>query len=76
MRTWKHMLHARVSNGNISYIEVFMSKTLFDNLERTFQKLELEVDESLSKIRDTDVPLISSDPAAIDRVNNTNHLEF
>jgi hypothetical protein len=46
------------------------SKTLLDDLERAFQKLELEVDESLSKIRDTDVLVVSNDPAAIDRVNS------
>jgi hypothetical protein len=46
------------------------SKTLLDDLERAFQKLELEVDESLSKIRDTDVLVVSNDPAAIDRLNS------
>jgi hypothetical protein len=46
------------------------SKTLLDDLERAFQKLELEVDESLSKIQDTDVLVVSNDSAGIDRVNS------
>jgi hypothetical protein len=42
------------------------SKTLLDDLERAFQKLELEVDESLSKIRDTDFLVVSNDSASIE----------
>jgi hypothetical protein len=34
------------------------SKTLLDDLEKAFEKLELEADESLSKIRDVDVPIL------------------
>jgi hypothetical protein len=46
------------------------SKTLLDNLEKAFEKLELEADESLSKIRDVDVPVVSNGPAASDGVNS------
>jgi hypothetical protein len=47
------------------------SKTLLDDLEKVFEKLELEADESLSKIRDVDVPVVSNGPAATDGVNST-----
>jgi hypothetical protein len=47
------------------------SKTLLDDLEKAFEKLELEEDESLSKIRDVNVPVVSNGPAATDGVNST-----
>lgn len=50
---------------------MFRVKTLLGNFEKAFQKLELEVDESLSKIRHIDVLVVTNDPAAINRVNST-----
>jgi hypothetical protein len=32
--------------------------------------LELEIDEFLSKIRDIDIPVVTNDPATINRVNS------
>jgi signal recognition particle subunit SEC65 len=47
-----------------------VSKPLLDNLEKALQKLNLETDESLSNMRENDVPLVSNEPP-IDMANST-----
>jgi hypothetical protein len=47
------------------------SKQLLDDLEKALRKLELEADDSLSKIRENDAHVVSVDPAAIGGVNST-----
>jgi signal recognition particle subunit SEC65 len=47
-----------------------MSKPLLDDLEKALQKLDLETDESLSNMREIDVPLVLNEPP-IDVANST-----
>jgi hypothetical protein len=47
------------------------SKQLLNDLEKALRKLELEADDSLSKIRDNDAHVVYVDPAAIGGVNST-----
>jgi hypothetical protein len=47
------------------------SKQLLDDLEKALRKLELEADDSLSKIRENDAHVVYVDPAAICGVNST-----
>jgi hypothetical protein len=46
-----------------------VSKPLLDDLERAFQKLELEADHSLNKMEENEFPVISND-CNIDTVNS------
>jgi hypothetical protein len=46
------------------------SKQLLDDLEKALRKLELEADDSLSKIRENDAHVVYVEPAAIGGVNN------
>jgi hypothetical protein len=47
-----------------------VSKPLLDDFEKALQKLDLEVDISLTNLRENDVPVVSNEPV-VDIVNST-----
>jgi hypothetical protein len=46
------------------------SKPLLDDLEKALEKLELQADDSLSKMRENDPPIVSND-CCMETVNST-----
>ncbi|WVZ99054.1 hypothetical protein U9M48_044408, partial [Paspalum notatum var. saurae] len=55
---------ARLSRKATSLaLKCSVSKPLLDDLEKTLDKLDLEADDSLNKMQENEVPLVSNDPA-------------
>ncbi|WVZ82159.1 hypothetical protein U9M48_029452 [Paspalum notatum var. saurae] len=54
---------ARLSRKATSLaLKCSMSKPLLDDLEKALDKLNLEADDSLNKMQENEVPLVSNDP--------------
>ena len=62
---------ARLSRRATSLaLKCSVSKSLLDDLEKAFDKLELDTDDSLSKMRENEVPVVEKD-SGTDKVNGS-----